>query len=351
MPNRIPDTRPAAPARPAPTAAPATSVTVKSGDTLSGIASRNGTTVKAMVEANKAKYPTLATNAGAIQIGWKLKLPGAAPEAPATRPPGWNAGNTPTTTRPTGTTVRPNDFGAKVAAGGAQSIEMRMTGHQTAIERTGIGTYFGDHSEWKSMSAAERKAWVAENKKPGTTPTEPKESSCIGWAMENVGAAYAAAGKSERWAQIMKTVVAKGSKGTDLAIELKKDGWESVYWNPDTKKPDDGNNEHPYTASLVKSGKPYYGIAVDHQVTNYRPTEGSGTAKDMSGIEKLKKVPFFFGLARGGTHTFVGRQGKVNEFHWSDMPNSKHAIEESALQKFMWNSGVIMVPPGTWPKD
>lgn len=70
----------------------------------------------------------------------------------------------------------------------------------------------------------------------------------------------------------------------------------------------------------------------------------------MSGIDKLKQVPFFFGLARGGTHTFVGQDGRVNEFHWDAMPNDKNAIEEQPLQTFPWNSGLIMVPPGTWPK-
>lgn len=138
--------------------------------------------------------------------------------------------------------------------------------------------------------------------------------------MENVGAAYAAAGKTERWNEIMRTVVAKGSKGIDLAKELKKDGWQSVYWNPDAKNPDDGNPEHSFSAVQVGRGKGYYGVDIDAQVLNYRPTAGKNTRQDMSGIEKLREVPFFFGMAKGGMHTFVGRKGEVNEFHWSEMP-------------------------------
>lgn len=238
----------------------------------------------------------------------------------------------------------------KLAAGGAQSIAMRMQGHADAIEKTGVGLYFGDHSPWKTMDATARKEWIATNAKPGTTPAAPKENSCIGWAMENVGAAYAAAGKSARWREIQATVTANGSKGTDLAKELKKDGWESVYWNPDAKHPDDGNAEHSFSAVQVGRGKGYYGVAVDHTVQNYRPTAGEGTTEDQSGTAKLNKVPFFFGLAKGGMHTFVGREGKVNEFHWAEMPDSQHAIEERPLKDFPWNSGLIMVPPGTWPK-
>ena len=238
------------------------SVTVQSGDTLSKLAQRAGVSVDALVAANTSKYPSLATNRNAIQVGWSLQVPGGTTPPPPTQSTtaGWqNTGRT-TATQATGTTTRPNDIGAKMAAGGAQSIAMRTQKHLDAIEKTGVGTYFGDHSSWKTMSAEEKTQWIAENTKPGVTPPSAssiKEASCIGWAMENVGAAYAAAGKSERWAQIMKTVVANGSKGTDLAKELKKDGWQSIYWNPDAKNPNDGNPEHSFSAVQVAKGKGY----------------------------------------------------------------------------------------------
>jgi LysM repeat protein len=50
------------------------SYTVKAGDTLSKIAKVNNTTVEALVAANKAKYPCLATNPACLQIGWVLNL-------------------------------------------------------------------------------------------------------------------------------------------------------------------------------------------------------------------------------------------------------------------------------------
>lgn len=357
MPGRVSQSTVSATPRPAPSAPPS-SVTVASGDTLGKIAQRMGVSVQSLVEANKARYPTLATNANSIKVGWTLSAPGAqATTAPATvNGTGWTPGTSQTTqaSAVTGNTVRPNDFGAKLAAGGAQSIELRMKQHNDGIAKTGIGTYFGDHSSWKSMDAAARQEWIKSNAKEGVTPPSPgsiKESSCIGWAMENVGAAYAAAGKSERWAEIQRSVVSKGSKGMDLAKELKKDGWQAIYWNPDAKNPSDGNAEHSFSALQVSRGKGYYGVDVDAQVTNYRPTEGKGTKQDMAGIEKLRDVPFFFGLAKGGMHTFVGRKGEVNEFHWSEMPNSSRAIEQTPLEKWGWNSGLIMVPPGTWPKS
>ena len=164
-----------------------------------------------------------------------------------------------------GALVRDTDLGQRLAAAGAQSIELRMKGHQNAVEQTGIGWYFGDHSSFKTMTPEARAAWVEANKKPDTFPGVPR-------------------------------------------------------------------------------------VAIDHVVENYRPTADQGTALDLSGLEKLSKVPFFFGLAKGGNHTFVGRNARVNEFHWNHMPNSATAIEERPLKDWGWNSGLIMIPPGTWPE-
>jgi hypothetical protein len=67
------------------------SVTIAAGDSLSKLAQRHGTTVAALVAANSSRYPTLATNPGAIQVGWKLSLPSGASAAPPAPPPaqGW----------------------------------------------------------------------------------------------------------------------------------------------------------------------------------------------------------------------------------------------------------------------
>jgi len=344
-----------------PTTTPPSTVTVKSGDSLSKIASRAGVSVDALVQANVGRYPGLATNRNAIQIGWNLSVPGAgarpAQQTTTTQPTqptqqGWTAGtNSASQTAQVGTTQRPESLGAKFAAGGAQSIELRSKRHLESIEKTGVGTYFGDHSSWKKMSATEKQDWIKANAKPGTTPpsaSSTKGTRRTGGAMEHVGPTYAAPRTGERFAEIQRIVASKGSKGTDLAAELKKDGWQSIYWNPDAKNPDDGNAEHSFSALQVSRGKGYYGIEVDAQVTNYRPTEGKGTRQDMSGIEKLREVPFFFGLAKGGMHTFVGRAGEVNEFHWAEMPNSTRAIEQTPLEKFGWNPGFIIVPAGPW---
>ena len=52
-----------------------TTYIVKAGDTLSGIASKYGTTVSKLIELNKSKYPKIAeTNGNFIQTGWVLNV-------------------------------------------------------------------------------------------------------------------------------------------------------------------------------------------------------------------------------------------------------------------------------------
>lgn len=48
--------------------------TVRSGDTLGSIATRYGTSVARIVEWNKAKYPSLATNPNYISVGWVIRV-------------------------------------------------------------------------------------------------------------------------------------------------------------------------------------------------------------------------------------------------------------------------------------
>ena len=48
-------------------------------------------------------------------------------------------------------------------------------------------------------------------------------------------------------------------------------------------------------------------------------------------LQTLEKVPFFFGLAKGGVHTFVGTRAQVNELHWAQDPTSTRVIEQTPL--------------------
>jgi LysM repeat protein len=60
--------------------------TVLPGDSLSTIAFRTGTTVAELVALNQGSFPSLAHNPNVIEIGWKLRLTGAAQPSPKTPP-------------------------------------------------------------------------------------------------------------------------------------------------------------------------------------------------------------------------------------------------------------------------
>lgn len=48
---------------------------VQKGDSLSKIAKRFGVTVEDLVEANRARYPSLVKDPATIEIGWELRIP------------------------------------------------------------------------------------------------------------------------------------------------------------------------------------------------------------------------------------------------------------------------------------
>lgn len=60
--------------------------TVLPGDNLSTIAVRTGTTVAELVALNQGSFPSLAHNPDVIEIGWKLRLTGAAQPSPKAPP-------------------------------------------------------------------------------------------------------------------------------------------------------------------------------------------------------------------------------------------------------------------------
>lgn len=240
--------------------------------------------------------------------------------------------------------------GQQLAAAGFRAVRDKRQAHLDAIEATGVGLYYGDHSSFHRMTPAEKQAWIDEHKLEGTDPAMPRQSSCIDWALECVGAAYRSVGRADKFAQIKARVVAEGGRGVVLARELIADGWTGIYWNPDTRKPSDGSSEHTFSAMVARTQAKYYGLRVRGLVVDYKPSSGSTTVQKLDGLHKLAKVPFWFGMARGGSHTFVGYGTTLSEFHWTHMPNGKNAIEEKPLTEFAWLSGMIVVPPGTWPQ-
>jgi len=225
----------------------------------------------------------------------------------------------------------------KALADAARAKAMGMdTAHDQAVEDDGLGLYYGNRLDYDESFG-------------GAKPLD-----CTTYVLQVLESAFASVGRSADWTKAFNTAVANSNgafKGIELMKALQTElSWEASYWNPDTKNPGDGSDEHTYSAYLAGKGG-YYGLDVDpdKDVTNYAPSSGSDTTQDATDLETIKKLPFAVLAARGGMHMAMLIDGNVYEVHWSDQPTSKDVIEATPLESWGWMSGAISYPKGTWP--
>lgn len=265
----------------------------------------------------------------------------------------------------------------KVAELGDKSITDNSNAHKAAIDNTGIGLYYGDHSPFHDailkgdrlalrtkIDAMSMGNWRMGSIEPGSVIIEStsgqaarlKESSCIGWVMENVKAAYEGGGYGERFAEINSRVKDADLRGTVLCEELQKDGWTAIFYCPRTAEDLADSNEREKLGALnmAKAGTRVWkspipgsnGVRCDAVITGYRGVTPDRNTEMM--LEKLENVPFFAGVANGGIHTFVGHKGSVCDFHWTAQPDDKDAMTENPIRQWKWDTGLYLVPPGYW---
>ncbi|MGH1342755.1 MAG: hypothetical protein ACRBN8_14435 [Nannocystales bacterium] len=212
----------------------------------------------------------------------------------------------------------------QLARAGKEAIEKKTKAHRDAINARGYGTHYGDHSNY--------------NPPAGASLTK---SSCVVWAMECAEYAFEKVGRGAVWNQIATVTRRNQLKGTFLIRELIAKGWTGIYWNPDVT--DTSDSEHSYSAHIARTKKTYYKLAVSDMVVDYRRKP-----PNMTGIDKLDKVPFWVGCARGGRHVFCGTGANVSEFHWDYDATQPNAMELVALKEYEWMSGILAVPPTVW---
>ncbi len=278
---------------------------------------------------------------------------------------------------------------------GRDSVTKAIKSHKAHLQKTGVGLFYGSKSSYsptKELISASDNMWsdidrfsyikTILNKNfvqtlgssnavdsyvgslVGIQDENPRHgdlemTSPLLWALKHVKAAYTAAGKKERAEQIARIVEKNGSKAKDLIIELQKDGWHSIYWNPDVNHVAESNERkktlHERSWQEAQRGEYLNGkIKVDYKLVNYRPSPGSKTKKSVSGLKNLKRVPFWVGMANYGKHMFAGYHGHVTEVYNMEMPTSPRLIMDSEFANWTGHyksekllSGIIMVPPGS----
>lgn len=251
------------------------------------------------------------------------------------------------------------DFNQRVAKEGKQYVLATINRHRDLCEQRGVGTHYGDHSLFATMSASEQQAYLERCVINGAQvrPAELTKSSCVGWAVECVVAAYVAAGKAARGRAIANAVAANNSMGTVLLRELRNDGWKVLFWAHDANFPDEADGsrqEHIGFVRMATGQKKYWvkypseTMKVNGYVLNYRPSSDGDTAMDNDAIRKLERIPFAVGVAKGGMHCFAMHDGVVDEEHWDQDPDSEHHFQSTPLRDWVWATGALAVPPGTW---
>ena len=212
----------------------------------------------------------------------------------------------------------------ELARAGKEAIETKTKAHRDAVGTRGYGTHYGDHSSYTPPAGASL-----------------TKSSCVVWAMECAEYAFDKVGGSATWSQIAQVTRRNQLKGTFLIRELIAKRWTGIYWNPDVT--DTSDSEHSYSAHIARTKKTYYDLAVSDMIVDYRRSP-----VNMTGIDRLEKVPFWIGCARGGMHVFCGTGANVSEFHWDAPATDPNAMELVALKDYAWMSGIIAVPPTVW---
>jgi len=217
---------------------------------------------------------------------------------------------------------------------GAAYARSMMLQHQASVRASGTGKYMG-----ADLTAA--------------PPAGVTKQDCTTYVLEVLRTAFAAKGRAADWKAVFdeaqKTSAGK-FKGTELLKALEtKAGWKGVFWSPDPRNPADKSSEHPVAYKGVKAQGTYYGINVDKakSVIDYRPTSTT-KQESMTRLDQLRQIPLAVIAARGGLHMTLLLNGDVYEVHYDKEATDPDVITAIPLEKWGWQSGVVMMPPETF---
>ncbi|MCB9655540.1 MAG: hypothetical protein H6729_15570 [Deltaproteobacteria bacterium] len=275
------------------------------------------------------------------------------------------------------------DFGDRLMEAGRTSIQRFEAEQDRCMNALGIGLLYGDTSAFGRRTERQKRAYIEQKLRDAglpnsfypwrqtddqnisgpavTRPYGPDNTACVDWVLRHVGnaykmvaAEYRAEGQVERadallgrWMEIFSIVKRHDVQGEYLCAELQKDGWEAIFWADDLTR-DTGSERARANYAAATAGRAYEGVIYpDDTIVNFR---APGTAHDASGLEKLAQVPFWMGIAHGAYHVFCGLGATINESHQGPEIDERRAVENRTFDDFRYHEGVIMVPPGAWPR-
>lgn len=215
--------------------------------------------------------------------------------------------------------------------GGAKARDM-MLEHQQSVASTGTGTIQGNKCTTVTAGVA--------------------KSDCTQYVYDILKYAFGAKGQGAKWTAVSKEASrisgSGGLRGTALQKALETEaGWKGVFWAPSPRNPEDSSSEHPVAYKRVREKGLYSkdDVAVDNtrSVIDYRP-KSTTKAPTFTQLDQLKKVPLGVISARGGTHMTLIINGQVYEVHWDLPATDPNVIQATPLEKWQWESGVVVMP-------
>lgn len=243
----------------------------------------------------------------------------------------------------------------------SECLQKTYDRHLAFHRRYGISPFYGDQSSFAKLTYKQKKDYLRSLRKNENLVDQMETISCVGLAMRCLSQGFAAAGKQHIWKRLEAHLRLNAVDGSALQYSLRKLGWKTVYWNPQTtlneewdrqeklRNPENRNRSwgwHAYRWLTVQTKGMYFDNPVDDKTT----LVNFGTKPPLA----FKRLPFFLGTAHTGYHVFPGLNGRVIESHSMRKITDITTVESSEFNPLKPNggpqgtmySGLMSVPPG-----
>lgn len=264
---------------------------------------------------------------------------------------------------------------AQVTKTSAACIRRHIQEQTEFWEMWKLSRFYGIDSDWnRKWTQEQREALFTRMHVPLKEMAKLKPINCIMMTLSCLEQGFHAAGQEAHWQKIADFTALNNKTGTSLQFALQRLGWKVLYWNPDTTKARDWDEEEKARDKKIREGNEpenqfyFYGF---HEVRLasvrksmmylYNPVDDATTLIDYQRTipEKFRRVPFFVGTVHSGFHVFPGTFGHVIEAHNKSRPTNRRTIEDGAFDTLhprephpnggaygRYRSGLIAVPPG-----